>query len=196
MFTGVVQGFGYLRSSRSGEVEIELPPPMRDRLDVGASVAVGGVCLTVRELHDDAFRADVSRETSTRTTLGGLRVGARLNLELPTRPSDGLDGHLVLGHVDAVGRIQALFREQSHWITIVSYPAEFLRYVVEKGSVAVDGISLTTYGIDGNSFRCSLIPETYVKTTMQDRKSGDAVNLEFDILAKYVERMMPFVHHD
>jgi len=196
MFTGVVQGFGYLRSSRSGEVEIELPPAMPARLDVGASVAVNGVCLTVRELHDDVFRADVSRETSTRTTLGRLRVGARLNLELPVRPADGLDGHLVLGHVDAVGWIHGLFREERSWIMIVSYPAEFLRYVVEKGSVAVDGISLTSYGVDGNSFRCSLVPETLAKTTMQDRKSGDAVNLEFDILAKYVERMMPFVHHD
>jgi len=146
--------------------------------------------------HEDAFRADVSRETLSRTTLGGLRAGARLNLELPVRPSDGLDGHLVLGHADAVGRIQALYREERNWITIVSYPSEFLRYVVEKGSIAVDGISLTSYAIDGNSFRCSIIPETYEKTTMQDRKSGDPVNLEFDILAKYVERMMPFVHHD
>ena len=112
------------------------------------------------------------------------------------RPSDGLGGHWVLGHVDTVGRIGALYRQESDWILIVSYPGEYLRYVVEKGSIAVDGISLTSYGIDGNSFRCSIVPETYEKTTMQDRKSGDAVNLEFDVLAKYVERMMPFVHHD
>jgi len=196
MFTGVVQGLGHLRSLRAGEVEIELPPAMRDRLDIGASIAVNGVCLTVRELGDDSFRADVSRETQSRTTLGGLRPRARLNLELSVRPGDGLDGHLVLGHVDAVGRIQALHREECNWITIVSYPAEFLRYVVEKGSIAVDGISLTSYAIDGNSFRCSIIPETYEKTTLRDRRSGDPVNLEFDILAKYVERMMPFVHHD
>ena len=196
MFTGVVQGLGHLRSSRSGEVAIELPPVMRDRLNAGASIAVNGVCLTVRGLDEDAFRADVSRETLSRTTLGGLRAGALLNLELPVRPTDGLDGHLVLGHVDAVGRIQALYREERNWITIISYPSEFLRYVVEKGSIAVDGISLTSYGIDGNSFRCSIIPETHEKTTMQARKSGDPVNLEFDILAKYVEGMMPFVHRD
>ena len=196
MFTGVVQSLGNLRSSRAGEVEIEIPLAMRDRLDIGASVAVDGVCLTVRDLEDDAFRADVSQETRSRTTLGGLRAGARVNLELPVRPGDGLDGHLVLGHVDAIGRIAALFREASNWIVIVSYPGEYLRYVVEKGSVAVDGISLTSYGLDGNSFRCSIVPETYEKTTVQDRKSGDPVNLEFDILAKYVERMMPFVHHD
>ncbi len=196
MFTGVVQGLGRLRPSRAGGVEIEIPDGMRDRLEIGASVAVNGVCLTIRALEDDAFRADVSRETRTRTTLGGLRDGARVNLELPVRPSDSLDGHWVLGHVDAVGRIGALYREESDWILIVSYPGEYIRYVVEKGSIAVDGISLTSYGIDGNSFRCSIVPETYEKTTMQDRKSGDAVNLEFDVLAKYVERMMPFAHHD
>ena len=196
MFTGVVQGLGKLRLSRAGEVEIELPPAMFDRLEVGASVAVDGVCLTVRDLAANAFHADVSQETRSRTTLGGLHAGARVNLELSLRSGDGLDGHWVLGHVDAIGRIGALFREEGNWILIVSYPGEYLRYVVEKGSVAVDGISLTSYGLDGNSFRCSIIPETYEKTTIQDRKPGDAVNLEFDVLAKYVERMMPFVHHD
>jgi len=177
-------------------MEIEFPDRMCDRLEIGASVAVNGVCLTVRELADVAFRADLSRETAARTTLGGLRAGARVNLELPVRPGDGLDGHWVLGHVDAVGRIGALYRGERDWILIVSYPGAYLRYVVEKGSIAVDGISLTSYGIDGNSFRCSIVPETYEKTTMQDRKSRDPVNLEFDVLAKYVERMMPFVHHD
>jgi len=196
MFTGVVQDLGRLRSSRDGEVEIELPPGMRDHLSVGASVAVNGVCLTVRALADGAFCADLSRETAQRTTLGGLRTGARVNLEQPVRPGNGLDGHLVLGHVDAIGRVGALYRDEGGWILIVSYPGTFLRYVVEKGSIAVDGISLTTYGLDGNSFRCSIIHETHERTTMQDRASGDPVNLEFDILAKYVERMMPFVHHD
>jgi len=196
MFTGVVQALGLVRPARAGELEIELPLGMRERLHTGASVAVDGICLTVRELGEDAFRADVSRETASRTTLGALRIGARVNLELPVRPDDGLDGHLVLGHVDAVGRIDALFREESHWVTVVSYPGRFLRYVVEKGSVAVDGISLTSYGLEGNTFRCSIVPETYERTTIQDRRSGDPVNLEFDILAKYVERMMTFVHHD
>jgi len=196
MFTGVVQELGHLRSSRTGEIEIELPPAMRDQLSIGASIAVNGVCLTVRELGESGFRADVSHETSTRTTLGGLRTGQPVNLELPVRVGAGLDGHVVLGHVDAVGRVQALYREAENWILIVSYPASFLRYVIEKGSVAVDGISLTCYNLDGNTFRCSIIPETHEKTTMHDRKSGDPVNLEFDVLAKYVERMMSFVHHD
>jgi len=196
MFTGVVQALGTIRASRAGTVEIEPPPAIRERLEVGGSIAVNGACLTVRDVHEDAFTADVSRETSNRTTLGGLRSGLRVNLELPLRSGDGLDGHLVLGHVDAVGRIRALYREGLNWIAVVGYPGPFLRYVVEKGSVAVDGISLTSYGLEGSSFRCSIIPETYEKTTMQDRASGDPVNLEFDILAKYVERMMPFVHRD
>ncbi len=196
MFTGVVQELGHLRSSRTGKIEIELPPAMRDQLGIGASIAVNGVCLSVRELGDSTFLADVSRETSTRTTLGVLRIGVGVNLELPLRAGAGLDGHMVLGHVDAIGRIQALYREASSWILIVSYPAAFLRYVVEKGSIAIDGISLTSYGLNGNTFRCSIIPETHERTTLHDRKSGDPVNLEFDVLAKYVERMMPFVHHD
>jgi len=196
MFTGIVQDLGRLRSSRSGEVEIELPPALRGRLVIGASVAVNGVCLTVRDLTEDAFRADVSRETATRTTLGRLRAGERMNLELAVRPGDGLDGHLVLGHVDTVGRIGAKYREEAGWILVVSYPSEYVRYVVEKGSVAVDGISLTSYGLEGNAFRCSIIPETHEKTTLRDRAGGDPVNLEFDILAKYVERMMPFAHRD
>ena len=196
MFTGVVQALGRLRSSRTGEVEIEFPPTLRGPLAVGESIAVNGICLTARAVHDGAFRADISRETATRTTLGSLRPGQRVNLELPLRPEDGLDGHLVLGHVDAVGRIQALYRKERDWIAILSVPTATVQYVVEKGSVAVDGISLTSYGLDGNAFRCSIIPETYERTTMQDRTSGDPVNVEFDILAKYVERMMPFVHHD
>jgi len=196
MFTGIVQDLGRLRSSRSGEVEIELPPALRGRLVIGASVAVNGVCLTVRDLTEDAFRADVSRETATRTTLGRLRAGERMNLELAVRPGDGLDGHLVLGHVDTVGRIGAKYREEAGWILVVSYPSEYVRYVVEKGSVAVDGISLTSYGLEGNAFRCSIIPETHEETTLRDRAGGDPVNLEFDILAKYVERMMPFAHRD
>ncbi len=140
--------------------------------------------------------ADLSRETAARTTLGNARSGRPVNLELPLRPSDGLDGHLVLGHVDALGRIGALYREDRQWTAIVSTPGPFLRYIVEKGSIAVDGISLTSYGLDGASFRCSIIPETYENTALRHRGVGEPVNLEFDIVAKYVERMMPFVHRD
>jgi riboflavin synthase len=196
MFTGIIQGLGTLRSLGREEAEISLPEEMITRLQPGASIAVNGVCLTVVSLLESVLRASLSAETVSRTTLGTTHPGARVNLELPVTPSDGLDGHLVLGHVDAVGRIKALFREGDAWAMIVGYPPEFRPYVVEKGSIAVDGISLTPYGLDAATFRCAVIPETYEKTTLQDRRPSDPVNLEFDILAKYVERMVRGVHHD
>ena len=196
MFTGIIQGLGTLRGLGREEAEISVPEEILARLRSGASIAVNGVCLTVVSLSEGAFRAGLSPETVSRTTLGAARQGARVNLELPVTPSDGLDGHLVLGHVDAVGRIKALFREGDAWVMIVGYPPEFRAYVAEKGSIAVDGISLTPYGLDGATFRCSVIPETYEKTTLQDRRASEPVNLEFDILAKYVERMVHGVHRN
>ena len=169
---------------------------LHGRLVLGASVAVNGTCLTVRRLLEDGFVASVSEETASRTSFEFLRTGTRVNLEWPLTPQSGLDGHLVLGHVDTVGRIRALVRERSGFTLHVSYPGEYSRYVVEKGSVAVDGISLTTFAIDPGAFRCAIVPETYEQTTLQDRRGGDPVNLEFDILGKYVERMMSHVHHD
>ena len=195
MFTGIVQDLGTLRRVGSGEVEIEAPRPIAERLDVGASVAVNGACLTVRALTPGGFTADVSPETLRRTTFGSLRPSMHVNLELALRADQGLDGHLVLGHVDCVGRIQALYEEGSGWLLIVGYPSEYCRLVAEKGSVAVDGISLTPHTVEGNTFRCSIIPVTYEKTALRERTSGDPVNLEFDVLAKYVERMAHFVHH-
>jgi len=196
MFTGIVQGLGTVRSLGRESVEISLPDTLVDRLQPGASVAVNGACLTVATLSTAAFRADLSSETIARTTFASLHVGSRVNLELSITPTAGFDGHLVLGHVDAVGRIKALFRDGAGWAMIVAYPPEFRGYVVEKGSIAVDGISLTPYGLDGATFRCSLIPKTYERTTLADRRPGDPINLEFDILAKYVERMVRGVHSD
>ena len=195
MFTGIVQDLGTLRRIGAGELEVEASGSIVDRLEVGASVAVSGACLTVRTLMAAGFTADLSPETLRRTTFGSLRPSMHVNLELALRADQGLDGHLVLGHVDAVGRIQALYEEGAGWVLIVSYPSEYCRYVADKGSVAVDGISLTPHTVEGNSFRCSIIPETYENTALRERKSGDPVNLEFDVLAKYVERMMHFVHH-
>ncbi|MGB2983777.1 MAG: riboflavin synthase [Candidatus Bipolaricaulia bacterium] len=196
MFTGIVQGLGTLRGLGREQAEISVPDRLVERLRPGASVAVNGICLTVSSITDDSFLAGLSSETASRTTLGSMHKGARVNLELPIAPADGLDGHLVLGHVDAVGTIKGLFREKDGWVLIVGYPPKFRGYVAEKGSIAVDGISLTPYGLEGATFRCSVIPETYERTTLQDRRSGDPVNVEFDVLAKYVERMVRGVHHD
>ena len=196
MFTGIVQGLGLVRSVRSSALTVELPVPFRERIEIGGSVAVNGVCLSARELNSNTFVADLSKETASRTTLGNLRPGQHVNLELPISPDRGLDGHWVLGHIDSLGRVQALYQEGSGWILIVEFPTQHRRFVVEKGSIAVEGISLTPYDLDGGSFRCAIIPETYESTVLKDRKRGDSVNLEFDILAKYVERMMRFVHSD
>jgi len=196
MFTGIVQGLGLVRSVRPSALTVELPVAFRERMEIGGSVAVNGVCLSARELPAGAFVADLSKETASRTTLGKLRPGQHVNLELPISPSSGLDGHWVLGHVDAVGRVQALYQEGSGWTLIVKFPTQLRRFVAEKGSIAGEGISLTPYDLDGGSFRCAIIPETYESTVLKDRKRGDYVNLEFDILAKYVERMIRFVHSD
>jgi riboflavin synthase len=196
MFTGIVQGLGLVRSVRPSALTIELPSVFRDRIELGGSVAVNGVCLSARELPPSAFVADLSKETASRTTLGTLRPGQHVNLELPLSPSSGLDGHWVLGHIDAQGRVQALYQEGSGWTLIVEFPTQFRRFIAEKGSIAVEGISLTPYDLDGGSFRCAIIPETYESTVLKDRRRGHSVNLEFDILAKYVERMIRFVHSD
>ena len=196
MFTGIVQGLGTVRSVRPSAVTIDVPVALRDRIELGGSVAVNGVCLSARELPVGAFIADLSKETAARTTLGTLRPGQHVNLELPVSPNHGLDGHWVLGHVDALGRVQALYQEGTGWTLIVTFPTQFRRFVVEKGSIAVEGISLTPYDLDGGSFRCAIIPETYESTVLKERRHGNSVNLEFDILGKYVERMIRFVHSD
>ncbi len=196
MFTGIVQELGLVRSVQPSMLTVELPTVFRERIEIGGSVAVNGVCLSAREVKPDVFVANLSKETASRTTLGNLRPGQRVNLELPISPNSGLDGHWVLGHIDSLGRVGAMYQEGSGWILIVEFPTRYRRFIVEKGSVAVEGISLTPYDLDGGCFRCAIIPETYERTVLKDRRRGDSVNLEFDILAKYVERMIRFVHSD
>ena len=143
MFTGIVQGLGLVRSVRPGALTVKLPTVFRERIEIGGSVAVNGVCLSVRELSADAFVADLSKETASRTTLGNLRPGQHVNLELPLSPSSGLDGHWVLGHVDSLGHVGALYREGPGWTLIVEFPTQYRRFIAEKGSITVEGISLT-----------------------------------------------------
>jgi riboflavin synthase len=195
MFTGIICGVGTVVAAGAGAITVDVPEGIAPRLRPGGSVAVNGVCLTVRALTGRRFTADVSGETAVRTTLGRLRPGVRVNLELPLRPEDGLDGHIVLGHVDAIGRVEKMVRRETGWEFVFGYPPEYARYLVEKGSIAVDGISLTAFGVTAARFVCAVIPETYENTNLRDRHPGDAVNLEFDILGKYVERMLN-VHHD
>ncbi len=194
MFTGIVCGLGTLEERAGGRLTVGVPEGVLAHLTPGGSIAVNGVCLTVRTLAGRSFTAGISEETFQRTTLGELPPGARVNLELPLRPEDGLDGHIVLGHIDTIGRVRKIVRIADGWNFTFTYPPEYARYLVEKGSIAVDGISLTAFSVRASSFQCAVIEETYKKTNIRDRHPGDAVNLEFDILGKYVERMLN-VHH-
>jgi riboflavin synthase len=184
MFTGLVQATGTV--SAVGDrlaVEAEL------ELSEGDSVAINGVCLTATAVRPGGFDADVMPETLRRTALGGLARGDRVNLELPLRASDRLGGHIVQGHVDATGTVESAVDEGISRVVRIAAPEEVLRYVVDKGSIAVDGVSLTVAELDDDGFTVALIPETLERTTLGSAAPGRTVNLEVDVLAKYVEKL-------
>lgn len=193
MFTGIVQTIGAVAAvrdaARARRITVRAGSTVRGAR-VGESIAVNGVCLTITGLGRGTFQADVGPETLRRTTVGRLRPGDRVNLERPLTLSQPLGGHLVQGHVDAVGRVVARRGEgDAVWMEIAA-PPPVMRYVVEKGSVAVDGVSLTVAGHRRGAFTVNLIPHTLAVTTLGFRQPGDEVNLEADILAKYVERLV------
>jgi riboflavin synthase len=158
---------------------------------IGDSIAVNGVCLTVTSIRDDEFTADVMRETLQRSSLGSLTPGSPVNLERPLTLADRLGGHLVQGHVDATARLLDRTPGDGWEVVRFALPAEVARYVVEKGSITVDGVSLTVSGLGDDWFAVSLIPTTLELTTLGNKVPGDVVNLEVDVIAKYVERMLP-----
>ncbi|MEV5574676.1 riboflavin synthase [Spirillospora sp. NPDC052269] len=193
MFTGIVEELGEIRAvesaADSARLTIHGPIVTSDAVH-GASISVNGVCLTVVDVKDEAFTADVIKETLDRSGLGGLAPGARVNLERPVRVSDRLGGHIVQGHVDGTGTI--LSREPGErWdVVTVSLPSGLARYVADKGSITVDGISLTVVEAGPDRFTVALIPTTLALTTLGHKGVGDVVNLEVDVVAKYVERML------
>jgi riboflavin synthase len=189
MFTGLVEAVGEvvgLERDAAGAI-LEIDAAIVDELHPGDSIAVNGACLTAREIEGSRFRADVVAETLRRTTLGGLSGGSRVNLELALRMSDRLGGHVVLGHVDGVGEVRA--RHESGEIE-VEIDEDLARYVVEKGSIALDGVSLTVAAIDGTTLTVALIPQTCESTTLGDAAVGRRLNVEVDILAKHLERLV------
>lgn len=193
MFTGLIAALGTVERLAEGSTSCRLTvraPKLLSGVKIGDSIAVNGVCLTVVHLRGDTFTADVMPETVRRTTLHLLQPGDRVNLEKALRPADGLDGHIVQGHVEGVGSIQQIVPEGNALVYRIKAPRELLRYIVEKGSVAVDGISLTVTETDESGFCVSLIPHTAKMTTLGFKHAGDAVNLETDILARYVEKML------
>ncbi len=193
MFTGIISEVGEVArvavSGAGGRIRIKGRETAR-ALSPGDSVAVEGVCLTAAEVGADFFEADVSAETATTTTLGELRAGAAVNLELATPAGGRLGGHLVQGHVDGVGGVAALTPSGDGYLLKLAVPPEISRYVVEKGPVAVAGISLTAVGVSDGVFGAAIIPYTYENTTFKHRRPGDRINVEVDLIAKYVERFL------
>jgi riboflavin synthase len=194
MFTGIIEEIGRLEATEprgaGARLRIDAPFVAAD-LREGDSVSVSGVCLTVTGVRPGSFAADVSPETRRRSTLGSLHPGAHVNLERALQPNSRLGGHIVQGHVDGIGRILSLeLLGDDNWWLRVEVPAELDRYLVFKGSLAVDGISLTIAAVEGNVVSVTIIPHTYESTTLKYHRAGESVNIETDVLAKYVEKML------
>ena len=194
MFTGIIEGVGQLavHESRGGDARLivnvgSLP---FDAVQLGESIAVNGVCLTVVAFDAQSFQADASNETLSLTTLGGLAAGAVVNLERAMRPTDRLGGHLVSGHVDGVGTVLDIQHDARAQCWRFSAPVALLKYIAKKGSICVDGVSLTVNEVDGEGFEVALITHTVANTAFAQTAVGGAVNLEIDLLARYVERLL------
>ncbi len=194
MFTGIIQAIGTLTQidSRGGDCRLCIATgklPM-DEVRLGDSIAVNGVCLTAVGLGPQAFCADVSRETLSRTTLGQARAGSPVNLELALLPTMRLGGHLVSGHVDGIGRVLDRRDDGRSWRFELEAPAALARYIAEKGSICIDGVSMTVNAVQGARFGVNIVPHTLAETTFGKLQPGDAVNLEVDLLARYLERLL------
>ena len=187
MFTGIIQEVGRVASVQSGTLVITARSVLQ-KMELGGSIAVNGVCLTVTSFNNDSFTVDIMPETKTRTNLGLISTGARVNLEIPLTLDKPLGGHLVQGHVDATGRVGLVTWENEAKLIKFEAPAEVMRYIVEKGFIAVDGLSLTVVAKDAVSFWVSIVDYTRRHTTLGSRQVGDLVNLEVDIMAKYAEQ--------
>lgn len=194
MFTGLIEGVGHVRAlePRGGDLRLRIGVGTLpfDEVALGESIAVSGVCLTVVEYDAASFAADASTETLALTTLGGLSVGHAVNLERAMRPTDRLGGHLVSGHVDGLGRVLSVHDDARAQRWRFAAPAALLKYIAVKGSICVDGVSLTVNAVDGEGFEVALIPHTVSHTAFSTTKVGDAVNLEVDLVARYVERLL------
>jgi riboflavin synthase len=192
MFTGLVQGLGTVAAVEptADGVRLAIATPLGRELAQGDSIAVNGVCLTAIEPSNGTFAADVMNESLRRSSLAEVGPGSEVNLELAMRAGDRLGGHIMQGHVDGVGTISAIAADGFARVVTVTAPAELLRYVVEKGSIAIDGVSLTVSAVDDETFSVSLIPETLEKTILGGAEVGKPVNLEVDVLAKYVEKLV------
>jgi len=196
VFTGIIQSVGRIAAIEAGDHDIRLrietgKLPL-DGVALGDSIATSGVCLTVTELPGDGYWADVSPETLSLTTLGSKAVGDAVNLETSLTLSTPLGGHLVSGHVDGVGHIESVTEDARFWRVKVAAPDNLARYIAMKGSICVDGTSLTVNQVEGHSFELTIIPQTWEETVFSEYEVGSPVNLEVDVIARYLERLMQF----
>lgn len=193
MFTGIIEELGTIKNLTSvtdgARIEVTAPTILSDA-KIGDSIAVNGVCLTVVTMTKNSFTADVSGETLRRTSLKQINAGSRVNLERPMTPNARFGGHLVQGHVDGMGEFLQAKTEGESWNVRIGFPAELGKYIVEKGSITVDGISLTVAALTETWLEIAVIPHTWQVTNLSSLNRGEAVNLEVDIIAKYVERML------
>ena len=193
MFTGIIEELGTVKGVRRQSEGIRLSVTAKlvmDGMKTGDSIAVNGVCLTVTEFDNISFTADVSGETVKRSNLGKHRAGDKVNLERPMKLSDRLGGHLVAGHVDGIGVVRGVERKGGMLLFTFEVPTEVQQYLIQKGSIAIDGISLTVNKVNGNRYTVTVIPHTADMTTLGFKKTGDMVNLEADMIGKYVERFI------
>src|ERR1700679_4325645 len=194
MFTGIIVATGRIGSltEKGGDLELGIDAGALDleRVAIGDSVSVQGACLTVTRKQDTCFYADVSRETMAKTTLGALKPGSKVNLEPSLRAGDALGGHWVSGHVDTVGKLKTLVQDARSWRLEFELPAALMRFVASKGSICVNGVSLTVNNAAGRCFDVNIIPHTLKLTTLGELKVDDGVNIEIDVIARYLERLM------
>ncbi len=194
MFTGIIQDCGKIArvTERGGDVRLSIATDSLDmeRVKVGDSIAVNGACLTVLDPNKRQFCADVSRETLAVTSLQHARAGASVNLEASLRMGDGLDGHLVSGHVDAVAKVLSLKNDGRSWRVRIELPSDLARFVATKGSITVDGVSLTVNDVTASDFGVNIIPHTFTQTLFQHYRVGSVVNLEVDLIARYTARLL------
>ena len=193
MFTGIIEELGKIaafeKRGDGARIKISARTVTEDSHE-GDSIAVNGVCLTALDIKPDSFAADVSAETLAKSTLGNLATGSKVNLERAVTPSTRLGGHIVQGHVDARGKFASAAQSGDFWTIRISFPAEIGQYLVYKGSISVEGISLTIAALTDDYFEIAVIPKTWELTNLSSLKTGDAVNLEADVIAKYVERIL------
>lgn len=194
MFTGIIEGMGNIAESQrvGGDVRMRISAPANylDGAQLGDSIAVNGVCLTAVEFHDGGFVADLSAETLAATTAAGWSAGRAVNLERALTPSKPLGGHMVSGHVDGVGHLRDKRDDARSWRLEFEAPAALARYIARKGSICIDGISLTVNEVSGQRFGVNIVPHTMRHTTLGQLSVGDAVNLEVDLVARYLERLL------